>query len=166
MESILTYKYMRTGTTAPKVVSKIIIPDVTCQLSDVSAECLTGEAEVIYNNNETVSCPITWDNTSIDEAVASGIGEYTIPGTCKIDENDTDVTIKLSIVADNYLKNPGFEDELNDWTVTGFDTVKAPRLERLSSFFRIHFSFIYRSFFIFSITGFICSSERPKSISL
>ena len=138
LESILTYKYMRTGTTAPKVVSKIIIPDVTCQLSDVSAECLTGEAEVIYNNNETVSCPITWDSASIDKAVASGIGEYTIPGTCKIDKNDTDVTIKLSIVADNYLKNPGFEDELNDWTVTGFDTKDASS-NSLNGIGSIHF---------------------------
>jgi arabinogalactan endo-1,4-beta-galactosidase len=57
---------------------------------------------------------VVWDDAQLALAQAGGVGVYTVDG----DAGGAKVTCTLSVSADNYLQNPGFEDEdMSMWAV-------------------------------------------------
>ena len=63
--------------------------------------------DAVFNDGSTEAVPVTWDAAQISQAEAAGVGVYTVDGIA----NGTTVQCVLTITADNYLRNPGFEDE-------------------------------------------------------
>ena len=125
LETAKIYNLVRTGTTTPVTVTSIDVADVEVELSNAASVELPETAVVSYNNGATETVQVSWEESSLEEAVASGIGSYTIKGTVTVKDELHEVEINLVITADNLIVNGGFESGLDNWNVTGFNTSDA-----------------------------------------
>ena len=118
LDSAMIYNYVRTGATAPVVVTSVKAEDVTVE---VGQEVVLPEtAAVSYSDGSKKELAVSWNSADLDAAVAAGIGSYDIKGTVEIKEGESaDVTCKLTINPVNNVVNPGFEDvDMTMWTIT------------------------------------------------
>jgi arabinogalactan endo-1,4-beta-galactosidase len=107
-----------TGSTAPRAVDSY---------SDAKATCLAGEqvtlpavVAAVFNDGSTEDVPAAWNEAQIAAAQAAGLGEYTIDGTA----GGAAVRCLLTITADNYVLNPGYEDtDMSMWAIDNIDGV-------------------------------------------
>lgn len=135
LESLKSFLYMQTGTTAPLAIESASLEDITLFLGDDGAEDalekqLLKDVDVVLNTGETASLPVSWDNAgSVDVGTA---GEYPLTG--KVDDRDSGlefpVSMTVRVMRENLLKNPGFEQggryyELTGWSGNGI-TDKEP----------------------------------------
>ncbi len=125
LDTVNIYNYIRTGTNVKPVVTTVAVADTTVAISEVEELALPEKATVSYNVGTETEVEVSWDKKVFEEAKAAGIGSYEINGTVVVDENTYDVVWKLTIEADNLIKNAGFEDGLNEWEVSGFNTSDA-----------------------------------------
>ena len=125
LDTVNIYNYIRTGTNVKPVVTTVAVADTTVAISEVEELALPEKATVSYNVGTETEVEVSWNEKVFEEAKAAGIGSYEINGTVVVDENTYDVVWKLTIEADNLIKNAGFEDGLNEWEVSGFNTSDA-----------------------------------------
>ncbi len=70
--------------------------------------------DAVFNDGTAEAVAVTWDETQVAQAAADGVGVYTIDGVA----GGTAVQCTLTITADNYLQNPGFEDtDMSMWQI-------------------------------------------------
>ncbi|MRG60012.1 arabinogalactan endo-1,4-beta-galactosidase [Agromyces sp. CFH 90414] len=111
LESLRTFAYVRTGAVAPRAIVSVEEPSLI--VVDVSPVELPTTIEVAYNDGTTEHPAVTWSR-AVDWI--RGPGEYSIPGTT---ETGLDVTATVTVEAENFVVNPGFEsDDLSAWTMT------------------------------------------------
>ena len=118
LDSARIYNYIRTGATAPIVVTSVKAEAVTVELGqDIT---LPETALVTYSDGTTSEMAVTWNAEEISAAVESGVGTYTINGSIAITDDETkEVTCSLTINPVNNVKNPGFEDsDMSMWTIS------------------------------------------------
>ena len=118
LDSARIYNYIRTGATAPIVVSSVKVDAVTVEIGqDV---VLPEVATVSYSDGTTKELPVTWNTDELDAAVTAGVGSYEISGSVALDdEESSEVKCALTINPVNNVKNPGFEDsDMTMWVVT------------------------------------------------
>lgn len=86
--------------------------------------------DAVYNDGSTDQTAVVWDAAQLQQAEAAGVGVYTIGGTA----NGAAVQCVLTITADNYLRNPGFEDtDMSMWKVENLgDTDELYRKESVN----------------------------------
>lgn len=86
--------------------------------------------DAVYNDGSTDQAAVVWDAAQLQQAEAAGVGVYTIGGTA----NGAAVQCVLTITADNYLRNPGFEDtDMSMWKVENLgDTDELYRKESVN----------------------------------
>ncbi len=104
--------YCRTGSTAERRVDST---QNAVALGFAGDPVLLPETvNAVMNDGSTEPVPVTWDADQLAQAETAGVGVYEIDGTA----NGMPVRCTLTITADNYLLNPGFEDEAMDmWKV-------------------------------------------------
>lgn len=70
--------------------------------------------DAVFNDGSMEAVPVAWDEAQVVKAEAAGVGVYTIDGIA----GGTAVQCVLTITADNYLQNPGFEDaDMSMWRI-------------------------------------------------
>ncbi|MNM37740.1 Arabinogalactan endo-1,4-beta-galactosidase precursor [compost metagenome] len=73
-------------------------------------------ADVLYNDGSITSAPVVWDSIPADSLNTPGT--FTVKG--KVSGLDEEASIDIKVLANqNVILNPGFEDGLTNWTVTG-----------------------------------------------
>ncbi|MBE0601420.1 MAG: glycosyl hydrolase 53 family protein, partial [Firmicutes bacterium] len=108
--------YCYSGSAAPRRVDSYHHATATGFMGDPVAMPQTVDA--VFNDGSTEAVAVTWDETQVAQAAASGVGVYAIDGIA----GGTAVQCTLTITADNYLKNPGFEDtDMSMWTIENID---------------------------------------------
>ncbi|MBD5554998.1 MAG: hypothetical protein HDQ95_06565, partial [Roseburia sp.] len=119
LESLNVWKYVKTGTITPKKVVSVTADGVTVELGEEITPPSSVVVKYNYGNDENVS-DVVWDTAAIAAAKEKGAGIYTIDGTVTIDEEEYDVTFKLTIKRQNILedKNYSFESGSTGWTIT------------------------------------------------
>ncbi|HPJ01936.1 MAG TPA: glycosyl hydrolase 53 family protein [Candidatus Limiplasma sp.] len=76
--------------------------------------------DAVFNDGTTDSVTVSWDAAQVAQAEAAGVGVYTIDGVA----GGTAVQCVLTITADNYLRNPRFEDEdMSMWRIENINGV-------------------------------------------
>ncbi|GEL95570.1 arabinogalactan endo-beta-1,4-galactanase [Cellulomonas composti] len=115
LESLQTFRYVLTGSTAPRAVYSIAPVDVTVRSGD--AVSLPTTVSVTYNDETVEDVPVTWADV-LDWV--RGPGAYTVHGVTR--DGDA-VTASLTVSAE-LLPNGGFETNWGDgWTI---DWTNAP----------------------------------------
>lgn len=116
LETLKIFQFVKTGAAAPVQVLSVTVEEVTAELG---AEIpLPQSALVTYNNNQTETLPVNWDQAALQAAVAAGAGIYEIAGTLEIGGERYQTTCKLTILPVNLLRNPGFEeDDMSMWVI-------------------------------------------------
>ncbi|MFH1881056.1 MAG: glycosyl hydrolase 53 family protein, partial [Bacillota bacterium] len=70
--------------------------------------------DAVFNDGTTEAVAVSWDAAQVALAEAGGVGVYLIDGVV----DGTAVQCVLTVTADNYLRNPGFEDaDMTMWKV-------------------------------------------------
>jgi arabinogalactan endo-1,4-beta-galactosidase len=118
LDSARIYNYIRTGATAPIVVTSVKADAVTVEVGqDVN---LPDVATVTYSDGTSKELAVAWNEEELANAVSAGIGSYEISGSVSVSEEETaDVKCTLTINPVNNLRNPGFEDDdMTMWTIT------------------------------------------------
>ena len=104
--------YCYTGSTAQRRVDSYQNATANGFMGDPVAMPETVDA--VFNDGSTEAVAVTWDETQVRKAESDGVGVYTIDGTA----GGTVVQCTLTITADNYLKNPGFEEaDMSMWNI-------------------------------------------------
>ena len=123
LDTVNIYKYIRTGTKAPKLVTSVTADDITATISTVNGITLPATVDVKYNDGTSESAPVVWNSEDVKTAKESGVGSYTVNGKYTITsdsgvEVENDITITVTVGYDNLLTNPGFESGLDGWEVS------------------------------------------------
>lgn len=77
---------------------------------------LPSTADVLYNDGSMTPTSVTWDPVS--EESLNTPGTFTVQGTVTGLEEQASIEITV-LASDNVVINPGFEDWMNGWTITG-----------------------------------------------
>ncbi|WIM24362.1 glycosyl hydrolase 53 family protein [Microbacterium sp. zg-Y625] len=118
LESLQTFRYARTGATAPREVSSVEQPAITRQDGDDLA--LPDTVAVTYNDGSIEQQPVTWSDAA---DWITGPGVYRVSGATA-SGHATVATVTVQAV--NHLRNPGFEDaDLSMWQSSGPLTLRA-----------------------------------------
>ncbi len=76
-----------------------------------------------YNTRETEEIPVEWNSEEIAAVNVNEIGEYTVSGiaTYVIDEVEynVDTVCTIKVIRENFLKQGGFEEGRDAWTIEG-----------------------------------------------
>ncbi len=118
LDSARIFSYIRTGATAPIVVTSVKVEGVTAEVGqDVT---LPEKALVNYSDGSSTELEVTWNADELKAAVEAGVGSYEINGTVAVSEEETKaMTCALVINPVNNVKNAGFEDaDMSMWTIT------------------------------------------------
>ena len=123
LDTVNIYKYIRTGTKAPKLVTSVTSDDITATISTVNGITLPATVDVKYNDGTSESAPVVWNSEDVKAAKESGVGSYTVNGKYTITSDsgvkvENDITITVTVGYDNLLTNPGFESGLDGWEVS------------------------------------------------
>lgn len=98
LESLKTFAYVLTGTTAQITVESIGTAEASFEVgSDIT---LPETVTVTYSDNATVNAVVTWNQEELEAAIAGGIGNYSITGT-------------ITVVEGNAVEAP-------DWSLEGY----------------------------------------------
>ncbi len=123
LASLNVFKYVNTGATTTKRIESVINPDdVVISYGENIAEKLPQTVTVKYNNKETGTASVTWSETEI--AAVKTFGDYVVSGTVNY-EDETGNTVSLtakcnvSVLPENLLKQGGFEEGADAWTIGG-----------------------------------------------
>ncbi|MGN1180623.1 MAG: glycosyl hydrolase 53 family protein [Suilimivivens sp.] len=118
LDSLNVFKYVGTGSTTtrrPIAATRSITSSLYVDESYTYPSTVT----VYYNDGTTEEVSITWNEEEKALVDLSKAGTYQVTGTTTVDgvTFTTLLTIKVS-VDDNLLKNPGFEQGTDYWTIT------------------------------------------------
>ncbi len=127
LPTLRIFEYIRTGAIAPRKVDSYENTQMLCYIDD--GVSLPETVNALYNDGTKETVPVLWNASQLEAAIAKGLGEYVIDGVAA----GTPVKCFLRITAQNFLKNPGFEEEdMSMWRLQGFEGFKQ-ELERRSS---------------------------------
>ncbi len=127
LPTLRIFEYIRTGATAPLRVDSYENPQILCHIDDGVA--LPETVNALYNDGTQKAVPVKWDHAQLDAAISNGLGEYVIGGVAE----GQPVQYALRITAQNFLMNPGFEEEdMSMWRLQPLDGF-AQELERRGS---------------------------------
>ncbi len=119
LESAKVFNMVRYGTTTDDYL--IRVNDTSASFEEGDYIELPETVDAIYASGTVKSVAALWNESEIKAAKEAGTGEYEISGTVECDEGTFDVICKLTILPDNLLINPSFEEDsrTTDWTISG-----------------------------------------------
>lgn len=127
LPTLKIFQYIRTGAVAARKVDSFQSPQTLCYIDD--GVTLPETVNALYNDGTAEAVKVAWNASQLQDAIAAELGEYVIDGVA----DGAPVQCFLRITAQNFLKNPGFEEEdMSMWKLQGVDGIKQ-ELERRSS---------------------------------
>lgn len=112
LESLNVFEYARTGTTAPREVTSV--QSVSLTVTEGDQITLPTAVKVSYNDGSSEQQNVTWSEAPESISVA---GTYEVRG---VTTGDHQATATIVVVAENYLRNAGFEDaDISMWATSG-----------------------------------------------
>jgi len=127
LPTLMIFEYIRTGATATRKLDSYENPKILCYIDD--GVVLPETVNALYNDGTAEAVPVFWDVSQLDAVITVGLGEYIIDGVA----DGFPVQCFLRITAQNFLENPGFEEEdMSMWMLQSLDGIKQ-ELERRSS---------------------------------
>ena len=143
LASLNVFKYVHTGATATKKLDSVVNPNgiEVASVSEIKAALPTEVDvvynDVVYNNGESATLPVTWSEEDI--AAITTYGNYSVSGTVSYtDENQETITLTarcpVVVLPENILSQGDFEgfsdfkEGYGAWTVDG-NGVKEDGLE-------------------------------------
>lgn len=105
LESLKVYSYVNTGAVSPQVFVSLGTSSVTVTQGD--AITMPATVSIVYNYGSNGSEAVTWNQSQLNAAIASGAGTYTIEGT--VAGISTKAICTLTINPKNLIVNSGFE---------------------------------------------------------
>ncbi len=118
LPSLDVFRLIETGATTEVRIDEIQNGEVRLKKGhDIE---LPQEVHVIYNNGESKTALVTWNeyDTSINEVA----GIYEVTGL--VNETKQEVRCKVVVMEPNYIENPSFEDEdISMWTLNNKDNL-------------------------------------------
>ncbi|MCE5342046.1 MAG: glycosyl hydrolase 53 family protein [Eubacteriales bacterium] len=121
--------YCSTGSTAERAVDSYATATAVAFAGNPLR--LPETVDAVFNDGSTEAVLVIWDEAQAAQAQAGGVGVYPIDGIA----NGAPVTCTLTVTADNYLQNPGFEDAgMSMWEVEniGGKTAEVYRAESVN----------------------------------
>ncbi len=122
LDSLKVYKYMLTGSVAPKKYDSADNVKVTVEYGDLASFEMPGKTTIWFNDMSTSEADVVWDKdqlaTALKEAKASGHGEYEVVGTVTYGKETKNIIGTIIVVPDNLLVNGSFENGEEGWTIT------------------------------------------------
>lgn len=122
LASLNVFRYVRSGTKTKVTIVSVEAEEITAELTEADKITLPETVTITFNTGVTEEVPVEWEENEFAEAIAAGVGTYTIHGTCIYDDERVAVTCSLVINPENLLAEPGFEENLSGWTVRNFNT--------------------------------------------
>ena len=122
LESLKTFAYVHTGTKTKREVVSITVDDVEIEITDIANVALPTAATVAYNDGNSESADITWEDGALEKVKNYGAGTCTVKGTVTVNDETVEVQCNVTILKENILVNPGFESGNEGWTIA--DTSK------------------------------------------
>ena len=118
LDSAKIFSYIRTGATAPIVLTSVKAEAVTVEIGDDVV--LPEVATASYSDGSTKALAVTWNTEELESAISNGVGSYEISGSVDLgDGESSEVTCALTINPVNNIQNPGFEDsDMTMWVIT------------------------------------------------
>lgn len=114
MESILTFKYAKTGAKTTVRVDMVNDPQgIVVHKGDTIPWPET--VEVVYNDNSKKQMAVTWDAAQKKEAEKLGV--HTVKGIVTVDGKNYTASVEVEMLPKNYLKNGGFEEGNTAWVI-------------------------------------------------
>lgn len=121
LSSLNVFKYVDTGAIAPLKVDTIRPVNLTVNAGDPVS--LPTVVDAVYNDGSTAALNVTWDQTALQQAIASGSGRHVITGAV---EGGYAAQATLTIRPANLLRNGSFEDaDRSMWKITYPEGVNA-----------------------------------------
>jgi len=113
LESLKTFSYVYTGTTAEPSVQNInnIVMVVQKNTEFVAPETATA----LMTDMSTFEAPVTWNADELAKVDVSVVNNYIVNGET---EDGTAVVLEVQVKTLNILESPSFEDNNSVWTVT------------------------------------------------
>ncbi|MCR5149003.1 MAG: glycosyl hydrolase 53 family protein [Eubacterium sp.] len=118
--SIDVYNMIRFGTTKGDYL--LNVQDAEYAFVEGDDYQLPATVDALFASGEIVKVDATWDAEAVSDALQNGPGKYEIPGEVLYDKKPYDVTLNLTIKAENLLTNGSFESGENGWTITRTNT--------------------------------------------
>lgn len=125
LDSLSVFKLVRTGAVTSVRADTIQMESVKVRLKD---SCTLPESvEVLYNNGDTRSAPVTWKDVTrtgekLTELPFMGPAVYFVEGS--IENSNITALCQIQIVEKNYVDNPSFEEkDLSMWKIVNNDDV-------------------------------------------
>jgi arabinogalactan endo-1,4-beta-galactosidase len=116
LPSLKVFSYARTGATAERNVIDFI-PDIALSFFAQDIILLPETVPAIYTDGTERPVAVNWDEKRLEAIRARGAGDYTVKGDLP-DVPGASVTCKLTLLMDNILLNPGFEDaDMSMWAI-------------------------------------------------
>lgn len=113
LPSLSVFKYVDTGAVAPLKVDTIRPVSLTVNAGDPVS--LPTVVDAVYNDGSTAALNVSWDQTALQQAIATGSGIHTITGAV---EGGYAAQATLTIRLANLLLNGSFEDANRDmWKI-------------------------------------------------
>lgn len=117
LESLKTFAYVHTGTKTKREVLSISVDDVEIEITDIENVALPKTATINYNDGNSESVDITWEDGALEKVKNNGAGTCTVNGTITVNDETVDVQCNVSILKENLLVNSGFESGNEGWNV-------------------------------------------------
>jgi len=124
LESLRVWDYVRYGTVGPRDVDAVESPSIT--VVDGETWALPTDVAVSYTDGTTEAQTVTW---AAQPAWILGAGTYEVAGTTSegLDAEAVVTVLDSDTDGQNWVVNPGFEDDVSPWTGTGVGyTISAP----------------------------------------
>ena len=116
--SLKTFAYLRTGAVGTRAVQRVMEEKAEALIG--SGYALPETVQVVWNDGDKQKLPVSWDGAALESAEEAGPGEYEIPGSVEVDGEAYPAYLRLTLLQQNYLANPGFEDaDMSMWKITG-----------------------------------------------
>ena len=109
LESLKTFAYVHTGTKTKREVVSITVDDVEIEITDIANVALPTAAIVAYNDGNSESADITWEDGALEKVKNYGAGTCTVKGTVTVNDGTVEVQCNVTILKENILVNSGFE---------------------------------------------------------
>lgn len=121
LESLKVFKYVTTGTTGKVELGTVETFTQSYFLNETLN--LPTTAKVTNSFGESANLPVTWGSTSGVDMTTPG--EYTVSGTVSgqvggLTVTNEPTTCVITVLRENKLSNPGFEDGNNGYTLTNW----------------------------------------------
>jgi LPXTG-motif cell wall-anchored protein len=118
LPSLEVFNAVSSSTNISPIVISTEKVSITVKVDENPAPKLPAKVKALYSNGSSSEVNVTWE--AIDPSKYAGEGKFTVFGDVGSSSARAIAEVEVKAVQlTNYIKNPGFEADLTDWTLVG-----------------------------------------------